>query len=214
MTGDQNQDLTAADPSEAAVLAAAMPAARMTEYLVAAGHDASRAAVLYVWDLRLAQAFHLPLHVAELMIRNALDGIFRRQFGNDWPNARAFVTVLDRQRNGDLVIARQRLAVRRMPFDVDRIVATLPFGFWVGMLAPRYGPPIWHKHLRAAFPDLPTGRSNKSVNLRARAIGELRNRIYHHKPLLGRDLSAEHARLIEILGWISPNVAAWLGRQS
>ena len=36
-----------------------------------------------------------------------------------------------------------------------QIVAGLSFGFWVGLLQPKYNPDLWSSHLRVAFPHLP-----------------------------------------------------------
>ncbi|MBI3710991.1 MAG: hypothetical protein HY246_25380 [Proteobacteria bacterium] len=219
MTGEQPQGEppppAPIDFNDPSIFTRALPPARLQEYLIAAGFDRKRAAALYVWDVRVAQEFHMPLHVAEIVIRNALDATFRRLFGDTWPNAPQFVALLDEQRRTDLTQARQRLATQRKPRDdTDRIVAILPFGFWSGMLAPAYGRPIWFASIRATFPDLPFGRSMKSVNAHIQGINTLRNRIYHHKPLIGRDISLHHTQIVQAVGWVSAEIASWLRHHS
>lgn len=198
-------------------LMAILPAARCAEYLTAAGHDRTRANALYLWDVRIAQAFHLPLHFAELALRNAVDGALRGHIQRDWHQDARFVAHLsahDPQRNTDLVTARRRLREVSKPIDVDRIVATLTFGFWSGMLAPRFGPIIWHAQLRSAFPGLPAAKRQSDVFTSARQVGKFRNRIYHHRPLLGHNLSQQHSDMIELIDWVSPDLARLARRES
>jgi hypothetical protein len=38
----------------------------------------------------------------------------------------------------------------------------------------------------------------------------LRNRIAHHEPVYGRDLAADHARLLRILAIVSTEYADWV----
>jgi hypothetical protein len=38
----------------------------------------------------------------------------------------------------------------------------------------------------------------------------LRNRIAHHSPIYRRDLSADHARILRLLGYVSWDYAGWV----
>ena len=42
----------------------------------------------------------------------------------------------------------------------------------------------------------------------------LRNRIAHHEPIFMRNLTADHARILEVIGWISPGVRTWIAHHS
>lgn len=78
------------------------------------------------------------------------------------------------------------------------------------MLGPRYNPPIWGAHLREAFPSLPTDRGRKSVYERAQRILLLRNRLFHHEPLIKMNLSQIHTDLHDLIPWLRPHTAAWV----
>jgi hypothetical protein len=42
----------------------------------------------------------------------------------------------------------------------------------------------------------------------------LRNRIAHHEPIFQRPLQDEHRSILEIVSWISPEMAAWIAHHS
>jgi hypothetical protein len=94
----------------------------------------------------------------------------------------------------------------------DQIVAGLSFGFWVGMLQNRYNPALWSKHLRTAFPDFPRERGRKSLATRAAEIAYLRNLIWHHEPLIKRNISQDFADVMEMLNWLCPAKLKWIRR--
>jgi hypothetical protein len=94
------------------------------------------------------------------------------------------------------------------------VTATLSFGFWAYLLEPRYYQAIWRTQLRSTFPGLPKGRALKSVHIRAKDIREFRNRVAHHEPLIGRDLSKDHTDMVEFLTWLCPEKAAWVAKDS
>ena len=99
---------------------------------------------------------------------------------------------------------------RRLALCTDQVVAGLSFGFWTAMIQKRYHPAIWSKHLRTAFPHLPPGRSRKSLATRARDVSTLRNRIWHHEPLVKRNVSQDYADVMEMLGWLCLAKAEWV----
>ena len=113
---------------------------------------------------------------------------------------------------------------RHAPRTPSRVVATLAFGFWVALLSTggrieRAGPKadyvktLWRPALRGAFPHrAPLTRRQAHEPLDA--LRALRNRIAHHEPGFARPLREDHDRIIEVAGWISPDVRAWIERHS
>lgn len=133
-----------------------------------------------------------------------------QRYGVDWWLAPDLLSALDAKRTADIEQVRRRIRNRRLPLMTGQVVAGLSFGFWVGMLQPRYNPPIWGGHLRSAFPDLPTSRGRASLAEAAARAAWPRNRIWHHEPILKLDLSAEHAAIMRLLESLSPSKAAWI----
>lgn len=183
---------------------------RLGTYLTAAGFDADRALRLYVWNALVGEAFHLPIQAVEVGLRNRINGALCAKFGADWWQEPKFLLIADRERKEDISLALRRIKKRGAKATTGQIVATLSFGFWVGMLQARYNPPIWGGQLRTAFPSLPADRNRYDLAAAAKRIADFRNRIWHHEPIVKMNLSAEFAAVMDLLAWICPVKAAWV----
>jgi hypothetical protein len=133
-----------------------------------------------------------------------------QEFGVEWWVDLNFLSLVDHDRRADLDIVLRRIRNRGLPEINGQVVAGLSFGFWVGILQPRYNVNLWSKHLRVAFPNLPQNRSRKSLAKAASDIAFLRNRISHHEPLLRRSHSNDYKLVIETLEWLCPSKHGWL----
>jgi len=183
---------------------------RLGTYLTAAGFDVDRALKLYVWNALIGEAFHLPIQAVEVSLRNRMNFAFADGFGPDWWKDDEFLSMLDEAREADIRLVRQRIRNRKLSPVTGQVVAGLSFGFWVGMLHKRYNPPLWSGKLRLAFPSLPADRNRASLAVASGRVATLRNRIWHHEPIIKRDLSAEYGAVMTLLSWISPEKAAWI----
>jgi hypothetical protein len=193
----------------AAILSAISPD-RFKTYLAAAGHCRQRALKLYLWNARLGEAFHLPIQAVEVALRNSISLALSRVFTANWWECKDLFDLLDDDRRADLALVFRRIRNRELELHTGQVVAGLSFGFWVGMLDGRYNPPIWGGQLRTAFPSFPADRARKNLHARVRRVGTLRNRIFHHEPLIGRNNLSDFSDLITLLEWISPEKTAWI----
>jgi hypothetical protein len=199
-------------PDEIAVIRATISASRFATYLKAAGHDEARALQLYLWNAQLGEAFHTPIQAVEVGLRNCINGALVREFTPNWWECANLFRLLDKERETDIATVLKRIRNRNQELCTDQVVAGLSFGFWVGILHGRYNPPIWGRQLRASFPHLPAGRSRKSLSEDAGTVATLRNRIWHHEPLINRNISQDFATVMRLLEWICPVKAAWIRR--
>ncbi len=178
--------------------------------MTASGHDEARALALYLWNVRLGEAFHLPIQAVEVASRNRISRALSSAFGVDWWDDCRFLAMLDTHRKEDIDEARRRVTSKRLPLVTGQIVAGLSFGFWVAMLDRRYNPALWSAYLRSAFPDLPGTQDRKSLQERLRGISKFRNRIWHHEPIFKDDISFRYSECIETLGWLCRHKVAWI----
>ncbi|MDQ1830087.1 hypothetical protein [Massilia scottii] len=96
----------------------------------------------------------------------------------------------------------------------DKIVAELAFGFWRSLFNGVYTTVVW-KDLRLVFPRCPKAlRKRQAVSSALNQMRDLRNRVFHHEPLiwLTPDLPDWHAKGMEVIGWIDPQLLLWLAR--
>lgn len=88
-----------------------------------------------------------------------------------------------------------------------QIVAGLSFGFWSGMLGPKYED-LWRTALRLAFPG--SSGARKQVAAEVEAVRKFRNRLAHHDSMLNVDIPFEMRRVTRVADFLGPDPGAWL----
>lgn len=195
---------------EEAALLRVISADRFSTYLVAAGHNPTRALDLYIWNAHIGEAFHTPIQAVEVALRNCVNCGLIAKYGQDWWQDDDLAEELDEERTGDLAQVLRRISNRNLTLCNGQVVAGLSFGFWVGMLSRRYNPSIWSQHLRISFPFLPAGIGRDDIFKKAGEIAFLRNRISHHEPLIKRNISADYSTVMAFLAWLCPTKLKWI----
>lgn len=196
---------------------AALLSGRSDPYLVAVDGDQEKAIRLYMRNASVSDAFHELLQMLEMPLRNAMHGQLAKRYGPAWyDNVDLDKGALDR-----LAHAKWKLALSG---DGNaRVVAALSFGFWVSLLGPggrlpagrkaNYEMTLWRPALRGAFP-YREKLTRKQAHSRLDDLRILRNRIAHHEPIFSRDLAKDHERILDAIGWMSPETAALTERCS
>ncbi|MEO3775265.1 hypothetical protein ABGB16_00130 [Micromonospora sp. B11E3] len=179
-------------------------AARLGEYVRAAGGDATLAERLYWWNVEVSQAFYLPLKSLEVAVRNALHDQLSDRYGRAdwWAAAPLGVNSLRLVAEATAECGRRS---GRQPTS-DDVVTRLAFGFWVALVSSSYDRHLWVPTLHRAFPRFTGRRRNLHESLNTMRL--LRNRISHHEPIHHRDLAADHATLYRLLGFLRLELAA------
>ncbi|NHZ90156.1 hypothetical protein F2P45_14180 [Massilia sp. CCM 8733] len=186
--------------------------ARLGRYRALCAGDDVKAASVYVNNMLLAGAMMPMLSVLEIALRN---GIHRRMSAlsqrPDWWEALAGDPAFARQTK-EVTGAKERLQRRAEAATSDKIIAELTFGFWSSLFNGGFTPIVW-KDLRLVFPRCPKAqRKRNAVSSALNQMRDLRNRVFHHEPLLWLhpDLLGLHARGTEVIGWIDPQLVLWL----
>ncbi|QUJ76072.1 Abi family protein [Sulfitobacter albidus] len=188
---------------------ACVSSARLATYRLKSGFDEQRALDLYYWNMEISASFYPLLASVEVCLRNIILRRMIERFGEMWWANEALYALLQPKGKGILLRASREIEKRGNVPDSGRMVAELSFGFWTNMLLPKYDAVIWSA-FNETFKRLPHGKSRGDLFDRATRIRELRNRISHHEPIIGRNLSQDYADTIEFLGWLHPEKAKWL----
>lgn len=182
----------------------ALSAARFRPYLVAAGSDVQQAIRLYKWNVAVSEAFYTPLHYLEVAVRNSMHHRLTERFGrDDWWNVVPLNDIGRRIVTETIAKVRRRVGPK---YDAGDVVAELSFGFWASLVSrgASYDRRLWVPALHKAFPNYRGPRQQLHDNLLSCVL--LRNRIMHHEPVYHRHLTADHAKLHRLLGYVSPAV--------
>lgn len=187
-----------------------LSAERLSTYREMAGGDLSVAIGLYRKNMALSEAFYSPLQQVEVIVRNAIHDRLTEGLSPYWYDTHPFRFPL-----GDMVLrAKQSVEEDGKAVVPGRVVAALPFGFWVGLLGRHYENDLWRPFIYKAFPLRPKGFVRREAHEALNAIRFLRNRIMHHEPIVQRDLGQEHERIMRLIGWICSDTAAWVRANS
>jgi hypothetical protein len=188
---------------------------RWATYLKSSGYKEELAIRLYLWNATLGQSLHFPLQTVEVALRNVSNDVLNDQFGANWCLSDQCRNILGYKRCSEIdkAITRLRRKYGGTP-HTDQIVASLTLGFWAALLHSQYHTSVWVGHELEAFPYLTPNETMSDVSSAISSVQELRNRIFHHEPLIGRNLSGDYGTIIKLAGWICPVTCDWMRAQS
>ena len=201
-------------PEDMAAIRASISADRFATYLTAAKGNERHALDLYLYNARLAKAFLYPLHVGEVTLRNAIDGVLQDLHGAAWPTNRGFQAQLTQESLKSLTKALQRAGAIQPNPPRGQVVATLTFDFWSNLFRPDYDRPLWQVNLRKALPHCLPRTTRAEVQILVRDINFLRNRIAHHEPILSVNATRLHADIVRLVEMRNPSMSRWLRHHS
>jgi hypothetical protein len=165
----------------------------------------------YEWDTSIAAGFFELLRHFENALGHAMAAQLAAGFGQaDWWNAQT----LNLTHAGNAMIdkAVERIGFTRHTAPVGRLVNELMLGYWVSLLSNGldYDNRLWRPMLRHAFPEYRGSRSALHTDLRY--LLTLRNKIAHQAPIGSRHLSADHASIHRIVGYLGQEQVKWMER--
>jgi hypothetical protein len=202
---------------------------RLARYAVGAREPQWEQLARYAWNVSICEAFYPLLHHLEVVLRNRLYELGAAEYPvarvrhiSTWLDSDP--THLSAYAAQDVLKAKQKLfgvdystgtllrSTRR--FTGGDLVAALDFGFWTGLFNKHYlyqsgrDRRLWPHGLAAVFPHGPKKLALGPISARLHHIRQLRNRLFHHEPIWRRvNLAADRDDIIELLEWMSPDVA-------
>lgn len=202
-------------PQQVIDLEAVLSPPRFATYLREAGGDRHRALEIYCWNTDISAAFYVMLQFCELSVRNGAVEAIEAVFGPNWHLNRGFGYTLPVLNGGRGYQPGQdlRQCASRVP-TAGKVVAELKFAFWQYLFVQGQDPRVWTPRLATAFPGydramtVPAARASMYDDIEK--IRKFRNRIAHHEPIFGRNLSDDKNRIRKLVEWRRPGTASWL----
>lgn len=177
-------------------LEALLTPAEFDPFRRAAAGDPGRLVDLYDWNAQVGTAFAESLRYLEVGLRHALDAAAREHLGDAWLTPHS--PFLTRRSRHALDAAQRRARAGASRADV---LAELPFGFWVALLAEPCKQALWSPALRFAFPEA-TRRAH--LHRRLEELEALNEQITRHAPLHERNLLRDYDRVLEVARLLAP----------
>jgi hypothetical protein len=161
----------------------------------------------YLWNVALCKALYPELQFLEVAFRNRLHEALKAHFHTAEWFALPWLSPREAQKVAD---AKTELRKRQSPFEPDRIVAELSFGFWTSLLSGIYDQVIWNQRgvVRQSLPHMPNHlRTRRRISDRMHQHRLLRNRVSHYEPIWHwSNLSQQYADLRQTLHWLEPEL--------
>jgi len=201
-----SQPLFRYDNAFIAVFEKCLSSDRLASYYAIAKGDRLLGIQLHERNTELSEALYGVIQGLEVTLRNAVHNIMITKLGT--PTWYDIFEWEESERNA-IQEAKAKISLKSLPLTPGRIVSELTFGFWVKLTASPYERKLWFSHLHPIVP--PTVR-RKPFHGRLMEFKTLRNRIAHHERIIGRarDLPTEYQNIIEVIGWLNPEIQSWV----
>ena len=185
----------------------------MATFDLASGKSAQAAQDLYSWNALLSGALLMPLHVCEVVTRNAISEALELQYGDLWPWSKGFERSLPDAQWG-FSLRKNLIAARQNRQTVGEVISDLNFHFGQNMFTSRHDNRLWSPYLRQVFPHLentkPIQTLRSEIYQNLFEIRRSRNRIAHHEPIFTRNLMADFERIRHAISIRCPLTAQWM----
>lgn len=203
----------------------ALSAARIGTYEVAVGiidaatgvadPNSTKALELYAWNALVSGALLMPLHVCEVVVRNAVSDALEAKYGNRWPWSSSFELSLPNPQGG-FNPRRDLQRARHGAPTTGKVIPELTFAFWQKLFTARYDKRLWDTYLPTVLPNSGANAALTVAQARQRVyddlehIRRLRNRIAHHEPVIVRNLMDDFQRIDELVQFRCIDTAGWM----
>lgn len=185
-------------------------AERVGAYAVSAEEmDANPKLVLsrYMLNMALCESLYPALQTCEVALRNGIHSHLAATLAReDWFDTPGFALTPWAQL--EVSKAKDKIQKAGKPITPGRVVAELQLGFWTSLFEAHYEQktPFLPGGIKAVFPHLPKSlHKRKERKNDLERVRHLRNRVFHHERIVHwADLDAQHALVLQIIGWISP----------
>ena len=202
------------------LVSATLSQAKMSTYkssMRVAGDEDQDALTLYAWNTQVSAELLAPLHMCEVVIRNAISDALTAVYGPMWPWNPVFLTSLPNPRSGSGYSPRRELSQLLSKLgsasSAGRVIPEIKFVFWQKMFTQRHDVRIWSTHLHHVFPNLDRSKSleelRKMLHDTLGTIRSLRNRVAHHEPIFQRNLINELDQVVQLIKFRCAITAKW-----
>jgi hypothetical protein len=193
----------------------ALESARLSRYFRAAGNNDQTAFRFYLWNCALCEAFHLSLHVAEIVCRNAIHQALIRRGDPKWFENHTFRTLLEGRFRSELNDAVEKERRQHgLGMTPNHVVSALTFGFWEHLTTKRFERFLWAKGIHGSFPHAPNKSTYEDLHGLIESVRRWRNRIAHHRAIFDKGPTRKHQNAIELINWVCDSTGQWVSAES
>ena len=196
-------------------IVAAIQHERLMRYAQPASGSMDRAFAFYTWNGTLCESFHVTLHYAEIVTRNALNRALTSRFDAEWFDNATLHAVSEGRFAADLqeAVSKER-AQHGDKMTAHHVTSALTFGFWEHLVTKRFERLLWARGVQHVLPSAPKEVSRQLVHDRIESVRRWRNRIAHHRAIFDKGPTRKHQETLELIGWACTDTRDWVAAAS
>ncbi len=189
---------------------------RLARFSMKGLYNSEQSLEIYLWNCRLSAEFLMPLHFAEISIRNAIQKALHNRLSDVWYNDQTFLKLLDtKQRSHLILILEQEKDRRHHSMSDDYLISDLDFGFWDHLTTKRFARLLWSKGIKHNFPNAYKRNLRLGdVSALIQTVRQWRNRIAHHRAIFDKDPAKKFEQTISLIHYVCADTAAMVRSQS
>lgn len=174
------------------------------------GAASATVAARYLLNMALCESLYSPLQLCEVALRNSIHRELTSFTGTEawYDSAELLMTQWAIE---EVARVKTKIARTKKPIVPGRVIAELQFGFWTSIFEAHYEEEarFLPKGIKGVFRHMPKQLHNRHrIKRRLEQIRNLRNRVFHHERIIHwTDLEQQHEGILEVIGWISPELS-------
>tara|TARA_R110002074_G_C12384163_1_gene652680 strand:- start:65 stop:727 length:663 start_codon:yes stop_codon:yes gene_type:complete len=197
------------------IIELAMQLERLDRYMPAANKNRELAFRYYLWNCKLCESFHFPLHFSEIVCRNALHNALIKRAGAEWYTNVVFRNILDAQFQQELASAEfKERAQHGDKVTSHHIVSALTFGFWEHLTTKRFERFLWAKGIQNIFPCAPKEMTLLEIHDLIESVRRWRNRIAHHRAIFDKGPIRKYTDALMLIKIACADTSTWVSSSS
>lgn len=180
---------------------------RLKTYIDNTGNNEAKAVEFYEWNTAISESLYTPLSYFEITLRNVCNERLRKEFGENWCSNNNILSgnniekgkwAINKIIEVESKVIKRKAEKKILNYKVTLgdIISNLEFSFWSNLFCANYNHNLWKPHLKYLFPN----RERADIYKQIKSINDLRNRIFHHEPIIfDSNLENKYNLIIELL---------------
>ena len=180
---------------------------RLRSYLDFTNNDVERAIKLYELNIEISGYFHYPLEIFEIMLRNSVNAVLIKYYGNKWYEE-------------DFLLNKHKIAIKEVidllkqnkkDINLNNIISNVSFGFWVD---------FFHLKYKNTIANILLGIFNCNIeqgflyNKLSKVKNNIRNRIAHRENMIKYNIMNNYGFILQLISFIDKDIAKYVDRNS
>ena len=180
---------------------------RLRSYLDFTNDNAEGAIKLYELNIKISNSFNYPLEILEIMLRNSVNSILIKYYGNKWYEE-------------DFLLNKHKIAIKEVidllkqnkkDINLNNIISNVSFGFWVD---------FFHLKYKNTIANILLGIFNCNIeqgflyNKLSKVKNNIRNRIAHRENMIKYNIMNNYGFILQLISFIDKDIAKYVDRNS